>query len=70
MTNMTCGSAGGAISMWINVIECRIGRIVSSLQSSGTTGSEIYCANGYIGYETHIFTNIPHKLEKYNELSC
>ena len=38
----TCGAAGGAISLWINVIECGYGGIISSWVE-GFTGSNIFC---------------------------
>ena len=62
-----CGEAGGAISLWINVIDCpssSSGGIVSSYQSVGTTGIRTYCSNSNILYEKHVFTNITHQLEK------
>ena len=37
----TCGSAGGAISVWLKVIDCPYGGIISS--HSHSTGSVIYC---------------------------
>ena len=42
----TCGAAGGAISVWVNVIECVSDRggIVSS-RSSSSSGSIIYCTS-------------------------
>ena len=42
----TCGAAGGAISVWVNVIECVADRggIVSS-RSSSSSGSVIYCTS-------------------------
>ena len=53
MTNMMCGSAGGAISLWINVIYCpSTGGIASSVQS-GTTGLHIYCTSNIV-YDTHV----------------
>ena len=36
----TCGAAGGAISVWINLISCSHGGIISSY--SDGTGSVIY----------------------------
>ena len=55
MSNMTCGAAGGAISLWVNVIDCPSDTgIVSSLQSGKAIGSTIYCYNGYIVYETYV----------------
>ena len=61
----TCGVAGGAISVWINVIDCApLDGIVSSYQGVGTTGIRIYCHYQNIRYETHILPIFPHKLEK------
>ena len=42
----TCGAAGGAISLWVKVIECVADRggIVSS-RSSSSSGSIIYCTS-------------------------
>ena len=47
----TCGSVGGAISLWINVIDCRNGAgIISSRLHDVSQGIGIYCsfATGYI----------------------
>ena len=54
----TCGAAGGAISLWINVTDCpSTGGIVPSV--SGSTGSRIYCTSSDIGYDTYMcITNI------------
>ena len=52
----TCGAAGGAISLWVNVIGC-IGD--GGLVSSGTwgrSGSLIDCQNGLIRYDSFIFS--------------
>ena len=38
----TCGAAGGAISVWINLIDCMLGGIISSLVH-GSSGSVIAC---------------------------
>ena len=60
----TCGAAGGAISLWMNVIDCQwFGGTVSSLKS-GTTGSMIYCRSSYIWYDTHVFTNTSTQVRK------
>ena len=71
----TCGAEGGAISLWVNVIDCRNiffydGGIVSSIQDGVTTGSLIFCYYEEVGYDTHVFTSIPHKLEKCYKSSC
>ena len=52
----TCGAAGGAISLWVNVFDCQDGGIVSTGQS-GTQGSHIYCYDGDIRYDTHSVIN-------------
>ena len=45
----TCGAAGGAISLWMNVIDCTDGAdgIVSSHAGSGS-GFFIYCGTNII----------------------
>ena len=47
----TCGAAGGAISLWLNFLECTspYGGIVSS-RTPSTRGSIIFCASGGIWY--------------------
>ena len=58
----TCGAAGGAISVWVNAIECVSDRggIVSS-RSSSSSGSIIYCTStGKTVYDfstNHFFKN-------------
>ena len=44
----TCGAAGGAIRMWINVDGCQglEGGIISTL-GFGRTGSVIFCDHGH-----------------------
>ena len=44
----TCGEAGGAISMWVNVIGCQgwDGGIISTL-GFGRTGAVIFCGHGH-----------------------
>ena len=59
----TCGAAGGAISLWLNVNDCPFGGIVSSDFHPSTT-SAIYCLNDHIWYDTHTFTNIPTQVRK------
>ena len=59
----TCGAAGGAISLWLNVNDCPSGGIVSSHQD-GTTSVLIDCGSYYIRYDTHTFTNIPTQVRK------
>ena len=63
----TCGEAGGAISLWVNVIDCPShgGGIVSSRQYR-TTGSVIYCTSSNIVYETDVSPNISHNFLKNN----
>ena len=59
-----CGAAGGAISMWINLIDCpQWAGIVSSIQL-GAIGSVIYCYVGNIVYETYVFSNISTQVRK------
>ena len=58
----TCGAAGGAISMWLNVIDCNNNAgIVSSTQLRGI-GSLIFCLNNNIQYDTHVLPIFTHKL--------
>ena len=65
----TCGAAGGAISLWINVTDCpSTGGIVSSV--SGSTGSRIYCTSSDIGYDTYVLPIFPHKLKRCYKSSC
>ena len=41
----TCGVAGGAISLWVNVIDCSgTGGLVSSM-GNGATGTMILCTD-------------------------
>ena len=56
----TCDATGGAISVWVKVIECNeYDGIISSLTGSPnkSTGSAIDCWNGYIGYDIFAFAN-------------
>ena len=39
-----CGAAGGAISLWVKIIDCD-GGIISSVGNEGTSGLIIHCAN-------------------------
>ena len=52
----TCGAAGGAISLWANLISCSDSAIISSV-AYDLTGSLMYCART-IGYNTHVFSNM------------
>ena len=54
----TCGAAGGAISVWLKVIACPFGGIISSFGPS--TGSRIACDYADIQYDTYSFTSIFH----------
>ena len=56
MTCMICGAAGGAISLWINVIDCHShGGIVSSLLTHGVRiGSRFSCTSSDIWYDIHV----------------
>ena len=52
----TCSSAGGAISLWVKVIDCPSrGGIVSSVNAPFHTGSAIICENQHIRYETSYY---------------
>ena len=46
----TCGAAGGAISLWVNVMDCPtpVGGIISSNKQSKSTGLRIYSSDNYI----------------------
>ena len=49
----TCGAAGGAISVWLNVVTCSSSRpgIISSL-IDGASGTVMYCnSNDYRYYQ-------------------
>ena len=49
MTRMTCSTAGGAISVWINILDCNShGGIVTTRDDYSPTGSIIHCASGRI----------------------
>ena len=39
----TCGVAGGTICLWVKVVDCENGGIVSTLDP-GKTGSAIHCS--------------------------
>ena len=39
----TCGAAGGAISLWVNQIECPLPGGIVSTRAFGSSGSLIYC---------------------------
>ena len=44
----TCGAAGGAISVWMNIVDCPqfpVSGVISTRPSSATTGSTIDCGN-------------------------
>ena len=45
----TCGAAGGAISVWINLIGCTHGGIISTLVYD-SSGSVIACSDGSFRY--------------------
>ena len=62
----TCGTAGGAISMWVNVVDVRVGGIISSYLTE-KSGVGIYCTSQEIWYEKqhHVFT-----FHKYNQVHC
>ena len=52
----TCGAAGGAISLWINVEECSnsFTTIVGSVNANFITGSAILCGFDRIRYDMFI----------------
>ena len=40
----TCGAAGGAISMWVNIIDCsNNGGIITTELQAGKMGTSVYC---------------------------
>ena len=42
----TCGVAGGAISMWVNLISCpNNGGIITSVMKTGSSGLQITCSS-------------------------
>ena len=44
MTNMTCGAAGGAISLWVKITECPKNAGIITTQAQGkTVGSAVVC---------------------------
>ena len=46
----TCGAAGGAISLWVKLIDCPDWSGVLSSRGSGT-GIEIYCRSSAMRYD-------------------
>ena len=48
----TCGTAGGAISLWVNVIDCPRGGIISSYVQGGASSSLLYCSGNNMVYDT------------------
>ena len=53
----TCGTAGGAISVWVNVVDVRVGGIISSYLT-GKSGVRIYCTSQEIRYENNIMFSL------------
>ena len=52
----TCGAAGGAISLWINVIECPINGGIISSRAEGSSGSRIVCRPPTMRYGFGIYS--------------
>ena len=49
----TCGAAGGAISLWVNIIECtRICGIMTSSRTGGWSGTSIQLSSQNFMYVT------------------
>ena len=46
----TCGAAGGAISLWVNLIDCPDWAGILSSRASGKTASQIYCKPSLLRY--------------------
>ena len=43
----TCGAVGGAISVWLTVIDCsHDGGIIATEQEKGRMGASVYCGQG------------------------
>ena len=61
----TCGAAGGAISVWVNVVDCHFGGIISSgavitsYNYYGKTGLQIHCYNNELRYEKEAELSAP-----------
>ena len=51
----TCGAAGGAISLWVNVTDCAPGGGILSSLTDGTSGSLIFCQGTYLRYCQYMF---------------
>ena len=63
MTRMDCGAAGGAISVWVNVVDCPgNGGIISSYNNN--RASLISCYNSNIQYNTLLGPIFLHKIDK------
>ena len=50
----TCGAAGGAISLWLNVIDCSPGDGIISSYDYLRTGLIVFCYSENIRYDTHV----------------
>ena len=52
----TCGEAGGAISLWVNLIDCpsAVCGIVSTVTFKAA-GSVIYWSSAAIGYDRYLY---------------
>ena len=48
----TCGTAGGAISLWLNLVDCPVWSGVLSSRESGKTSSFILCIEHGIRYHS------------------
>ena len=62
----TCGAAGGAINLWVNIIDCPSGSgiISSNAKDSWTASSFVYCYANNVVYDTFflmsfVFQNNP-----------
>ena len=60
----TCGAAGGAISLWLNIMTCDLWAGFVSSYIHGRTGFHMLCSANDIGYDTENITTIylKHKL--------
>ena len=45
----TCGAAGGAISLWLKVVDCENGGIITTTQNDISTGLFFLCKDGEFG---------------------
>ena len=47
----TCSSAGGAISLWVNLVDCPGNSGILSTREAGKTSSAIYCTSSGMRYD-------------------